>query len=89
LIFGSTGSSLFVPPAASTTFHEESRRVLSGDLDYDTTMKSRRYEQVQKFTCGFYPVARNNYRGFGSGQAGYGPLPGYNKGPHRIFGAGL
>jgi len=85
LIFGSTGSSFLVPRQRP----EERRWVLSGDLDYDTTMKSRRHEQVQKFTCGFYPVAKNNYRGSGSGQAGYGPLPGYKKGPLVERSAGL
>ncbi len=70
LIFGSTGSSLFVPPAASTTFHEEIRRVLSGDLDYDITMKSRRYEQVQNSLVGFITSPRTIIGAPGRGKHG-------------------
>jgi hypothetical protein len=30
-------------------------------------------------------VAKNNRKGFGSGQAGYGPLPGYKQEPARVI----
>jgi len=37
----------FYNPAAPATFHEESRRGLSGDVNHDKAMKSRRYERAQ------------------------------------------
>ena len=36
----------FVRLAAPTTFYEASRWVLPGDVNYDTAMKSRRYERA-------------------------------------------
>ena len=46
------GLLLFVIKAAPTTFNEESRRVLSGDVNHDKTMKSCRYDRAR-----FGPVA--------------------------------